>query len=256
MYQVVLKIGLIFVFACIPFATIDANSLSSVLKNKKTCAFSPTLICAKSRQSLFCQDAHHREVMNRLKQMRGQELYDIFPWAFTYYYGLTVTDPLARIFNLTNLNRWPEHILSVEVAHTLDKNNFLRHFLSPIVGVVQFALNFTFRQGTKEPTIYEIDPYLAFRWANFSWNQFLNTSFAIGEGVSYTSSVPSIEKKYNTNTKRLLNYLMFEATFALPKHPQLQFIMRIHHRSGAYGLYHAGNSGSNDLGLGLRILFT
>jgi hypothetical protein len=111
------------------------------------------------------------------------------------------------------------------------------------------------RNGSNEPTIYEFDPYIAFRWANFPWNGYVNTSFAIGEGISYTTSVPALEKKDNEFTKRLLNYLMFEATFAAPGDPRLQFLVGIHHRSGAYGLYHAGNTGSNDIGVGIRYLF-
>jgi hypothetical protein len=67
--------------------------------------------------------------------------------------------------------------------------------------------------------------------------------------------MPSLEKRSNTNTKRLLNYLMLEAAFALPAYPQVQLLARIHHRSGAFGLYRAGNTGSNDVGLGIRYLF-
>ena len=185
----------------------------------------------------------------------SNSLYDEYPWAGTYYYGITVNDPLVRTFLLHNLDRWPEHIQSLELSHTLAPDNFLRRLVNPLVGIVQVAGNFTLRQGQKQPRIYEFAPYVAFRWANLPWNDTILTSFAIGEGISYTSSVPAIEARNNDNTKRLLNYLMFEATFAAPSYPQLQFIARIHHRSGAYGLYHAGNTGSNNIGIGLRYLF-
>lgn len=184
----------------------------------------------------------------------GQKIYDQYPWALTYYYGFTMNDPLLRLF-VGQYNRWPEHIQSAELAKTLAEDNIIRRFFSPIVGVVQFATIATVRVGSHQNTIYEVDPYLAFRWANMPWNHYVVTSFAIGEGISYASSVPAIEKRQNTNTKRLLNYLMFEATFAPPSNPQFQVLGRIHHRSGAYGLYHAGNSGSNDIGIGVRYLF-
>jgi hypothetical protein len=184
----------------------------------------------------------------------GQQLYDDLPWMLTYYYGITGTNGLTQIL-AGNFDRWPEHIQSAELTKTLDQNNFLRRLVSPLVGVVQLAGNFTVRIGTRQSTIYEFDPYVAFRWANFPWNNYLTTSLAIGEGVSYASSYPSVEKRHNQNVKRFLNYLMLEATFALPSHPELQLIARIHHRSGAYGLYHAGNTGSNVIGLGLRYLF-
>lgn len=184
----------------------------------------------------------------------GQNLYDRHPWSLLYYYGKTVNGALVGTA-VGNFKRWPEHIQSLELAYTLNEHNALRQFLSPVVGVVQLAANGTIRQGTNEHTIYEFDPYIMFRWANWPWNHRVTTSLAFAEGLSYDSSVASIEKRQNDNTRRLLNYLMFEATFAAPSHPDLQLVLRIHHRSGAYGLYHAGNTGSNDLGLGIRYLF-
>ncbi len=185
---------------------------------------------------------------------QDQQLYEQYPFAMTYYYGITCTDPLVRIFR-GEFHRWPEHIQSIEFAHTLNENNFMRRLVYPIVHMVQLAVNFTVRDGSLQHTIYEFDPYFQFRWANLPWNRYVNTSFAIGEGISYTSSVPAIEKRYSENTKRLLNFLVLEATVAPPSYPQLQFVLRIHHRSGAYGLYRAGNSGSNDVGLGIRFIF-
>lgn len=184
----------------------------------------------------------------------NQKLYDELPWMLTYYYGITGDNALIQML-AGSFNRWPEHVQSAELTKTLDENNFLRRLVNPLVGVVQLAGNFTVRNGSREHTIYEFDPYVAFRWANFPWNDYVTTSLAIGEGISYASSVPWIEKRHNQNTKRLLNYLMLEATFALPMHPELQLVARIHHRSGAFGLYHAGNSGSNVIGLGVRYLF-
>lgn len=185
----------------------------------------------------------------------GQQLYDLYPNSISLYYGKTLNTALIRILTLQGYRLWPEHIYSLEYEHTLCPDNFLRRLVSPLVGVVQLAGDFTIRNGQHEHTIYEFDPYIMFRWANFPWNGYINTSLGLGEGVSYVSSIPWIELKDNTHTKRLLNYLAFEATFAHPCYPRVQAIIRIHHRSGAYGLYHAGNTGSNDVGLGIRYLF-
>jgi hypothetical protein len=184
-----------------------------------------------------------------------QQLYDRYPWSLMYYFGITENNVLLQVLAFHNLRRWPEYIQSLEAARTLDENNPIRRFFNPIVGIVEVAGNLTIRNGRDENMIYEFDPYLIFRWANLPWNNHVNTSFAIGEGVSYVTAVPAIEKHDNDNTKRLLNYLMFEATFADPDYPRLQFVARVHHRSGAYGLYGAGNSGSNDIGVGVRYLF-
>lgn len=182
-------------------------------------------------------------------------LYDRYPWSLMYYYGMTFDNPLVDVMTLHHLHRWPENIQSLELAYTLDEKNFLRRFLNPLVDVVQIAGNITIRSGKNESTIYEFDPYLLFRWTNFPWNHHIHTSLALAEGVSYDSTVPTVEKKHSSNTKYLLNYLALEATFALPQYPRWQLVVRIHHRSGAYGLYHAGNAGSNDWGLGARYLF-
>ena len=192
--------------------------------------------------------------LNLAKLPVDQTLYDKKPWSVMYYYGFTVSDPLVRIF-LLQTHRWPEHIQSLELAKTLDENNIVRRFFSPVAGVVQIAGNVTYRVGSNQDNITEFDPYIMWRWANLPWNHYVTTSLALAEGVSYASSIPAIEMRSNNNTKRLLNYLMFEATLALPNYPQLQLVARIHHRSGAYGLYHAGNTGSNDIGLGIRYLF-
>ncbi len=184
----------------------------------------------------------------------GQKLYDQYRWSAMYYYGITGSDALARMA-YGEYHRWPEHIQSIELTHTLSEDNFLRVLVRPLVGVVQLAGNATLRNGSNQHTIYEFNPYLAFRWANLPWNQYVNTSLAIGEGVSYDTSVPSLEKKANEDTKRLLNYLMLEATLAPPHYPRLQLVARIHHRSGAFGLFRAGNTGSNVLGIGIRYLF-
>jgi hypothetical protein len=183
-----------------------------------------------------------------------QGVYDQRPWSILYYYGITGSNPLFRILSGT-FHRFPEHIQTIEIAHTLNIDNPLRQLVHPLVGVVQLAGNITMRTGSNEPTITELNPYLMFRWAHFPWNPYLATSLSVGEGISYTSSIPELEKKDNAHTKRLLNYLMLEATFAHPKLPQLQYVVRIHHRSGAYGIYHAGNTGSNAIGLGIRYLF-
>ena len=182
-------------------------------------------------------------------------LYDRYPWSLLYYYGVTVNNPLIDLLTLPHLKRWPEHIQSLELAYTLSQENAVRRFFNPLVGVVQITGNFTKRNGSNEHTIYEFDPSILFRWANFPWNNTINTSFALAEGISYDTSIPFIEKKDNSNTKHLLNFMVVEVTVAYPHYPRLQLVGRIHHRSGAYGLYHAGNTGSNDLSLGVRYLF-
>jgi hypothetical protein len=184
----------------------------------------------------------------------GQALYDKYRWGVLYFFGITGSDSLGAMVK-GGFHRWPEHVQSLEITHTLSCDNWLRRLVYPLVGVVQVAVNVSMRNGSNQHKIDEFNPYAEARWANFPWNKYVNTSFAIGEGISYDTSIPSLEKGASQNTKRLLNYLLLEATFAPPRYPRLQLVARIHHRSGCFGLYHAGNTGSNTVGLGIRYLF-
>jgi hypothetical protein len=56
-------------------------------------------------------------------------------------------------------------------------------------------------------------------------------------------------------TARLLNYLMFELAVAVPQRPQWTLFARVHHRSGAFGLFDGVSGGSNVVGAGVRYSF-
>ncbi len=88
------------------------------------------------------------------------------------------------------------------------------------------------------------------------------TSIAVGTGLSYTSTTPIIEtdeqkeKNYGTTeTSRLLHYLMAEAAFGITKKPKIETFVRIHHRSGIFGLMSDPHAGSNFLTGGIRVYF-
>jgi hypothetical protein len=55
-----------------------------------------------------------------------------------------------------------------------------------------------------------------------------------GDGLPYATSTPKLEEQQHDNTSLLLNYTMFELTFALPEPPQWNLVWRIHHRSGIF----------------------
>lgn len=79
-------------------------------------------------------------------------------------------------------------------------------------------------------------------------------NFAVGEGLSYAFSTPQLEDQINVPPpQRLLNYLSFEFEFSHPSLPGVSLVPRIHHRSGAYGVFAPEGSGSNMVGVGLRM---
>ncbi len=92
------------------------------------------------------------------------------------------------------------------------------------------------------------------RWWFPSNNQ-KDYSAAIGGGLSYADEIPEIEALHHEKTSRLLGYLLFEFTFPLPATQSWQGSVRIHHRSGIYGLFNDVHGASNSLGIGVRYEF-
>jgi hypothetical protein len=92
------------------------------------------------------------------------------------------------------------------------------------------------------------------RWVVFPWNRFVETTAAFGEGLSWASEIPALEKADPTNSEnaQLLNYILLEITAAIPE-SRWSLVTRIHHRSGVFGLF--GHSGSNILEAGIRYRF-
>ena len=79
-------------------------------------------------------------------------------------------------------------------------------------------------------------------------------SISFGNGLSLTTEEPKYEKETTLNgqTSNLLYYLMLDADFDLPYTEKWQIVLRVHHRSGVFGLIDNVDGGSNYVGLGLR----
>jgi hypothetical protein len=184
------------------------------------------------------------------------DLLDARPWSLMAYRGWTSTKSLGQTFPQFKYESANEDLYSLELAYTLSPENAVSRFFWHIRARFQLAGNFAIRdEGDRSgDPIYEGDAYFIVRWRNFPWNRYVATSLAIGDGLSYVSRVPDQEEEDNDDTNKLLNYLMLEATLALPSYPQWQLLYRIHHRSGVYGLF-GDNSGSNVIGVGLRYHF-
>jgi hypothetical protein len=80
------------------------------------------------------------------------------------------------------------------------------------------------------------------RWNLFPWDKYVDTSFAVGDGLSYNTEISEIEKEDDENAGKWLNYLLFEVTLGLPKYPRWDFAYRIHHRSSIRERIGAGAS--------------
>lgn len=102
---------------------------------------------------------------------------------------------------------------------------------------------------------WEFNALAIYRWQRFPWNPYLKTSIALGDGLSYATSTPPLEAASTTNVgaTRLLNYILVEITYAPPQVKDWALVVRVHHRSGVYGLFNDVEGGSNVIGMGIKI---
>jgi hypothetical protein len=111
---------------------------------------------------------------------------------------------------------------------------------------------------------WELNALTSLRWNRFHWDRTVDTSFAVGFGVSWASELSEFEfygACYNEtapdqpqcNTNRLMAYIMLELAFSLPSTPQWALVTRIHHRSSMYGTFEDEIEGAyNSFGLGIK----
>lgn len=109
--------------------------------------------------------------------------------------------------------------------------------------------------GLQHHTEFVLD--IAVRWVTYPWDKWIDTSAALGAGLSYATEVPAFEEKENPDTgaTKLLHYLVFEIAVAPPGESHWSLVLRLHHRSGVWGLFDGVGSASNFAVLGLRYRF-
>jgi len=165
-------------------------------------------------------------------------------WAITLYSG-RLTD--TKLSSTATFNFEFENAYFIDLGLSRRLYTFQNYFDIEIEG--QIARYF----GDQDN--WEFDLVAYFRWLLFPWNEYLNTSFAAGAGLSYATSVPAIEAKLYEETARLLGALMFEFAFSLPQVPQWSLVTGIHHRSGAGGAFSGVQGASNAWVMGIRYTF-
>ena len=123
---------------------------------------------------------------------------------------------------------------------------------------LQFEGEFDIDKHFGQAHEYEVvlAPFL--RWTAFPWNQHLYTNARLGIlGASYITGVSAWERQNSGNDKGS-NFLQFgslEATFARSERSPGEFFIRVHHRSGIFGLINGVGGGSNYLSCGFRVFW-
>jgi hypothetical protein len=165
-------------------------------------------------------------------------------WGLTLYLG-RLTD--ATLHQTATFDFSFENAYFIDLALSRRLYTFRDYFNIEIEG--QIAKHF----GDQHQ--WEFNGVAYFRWLPFPWDAYLDTSFAAGAGLSYATSAPEIEEENHDKTAQFLGALMFEFAFSLPRVPQWSLITRLHHRSGAGGLFSGVHGASNAWGIGIRYSF-
>ena len=165
-------------------------------------------------------------------------------WALTFYSGRLTDSNLAETATF-NFNFEDSYFIDLALSRRL--YTYRDYFNLEIEG--QIAKHF----GDQDN--WEFNAVAYFRWLLFPWDSYLDTSLAAGVGLSYATSVPEIEAKNNDEAAKFLGALMFELAFSHPRVPQWSFVTRLHHRSGAGGLFSDVHGASNAWAIGIRYSF-
>ncbi len=167
-------------------------------------------------------------------------------WFASYYVGQysdTAFNEIIR-FN-TELESSYVHVLSVGKELGVYKD------------IIQYELEGQVSKHDGGQDHEEINGVFTLRWLPFWWDNYLDTSFAFGNGLSYATEDPPLEIRDSDDdeTSKWLYYFLVEMAFGVPKSTNWDVFMRIHHRSSVFGAINNVTAGSNFVGLGLRYRF-
>ncbi len=93
------------------------------------------------------------------------------------------------------------------------------------------------------------------RYDGMPWNDFVYTTFAASTGLSVLTEVSEFELSREGKATEMLHYFSPELTFADPDNKDLELVLRLHHRSGIFGIFDGISTGSTFIGLGIRMRY-
>ncbi len=162
-------------------------------------------------------------------------------WALTIYRARLTLDNMSKTLNFD-----AEYAESYLFAVALSKrvSSFKKYIDIEIEGQA------VKHNGGQDHWEYNALPVV--RWLLFPWDSYIDTSFAVGGGVSYAAKIPALEPGANTKKPKFQGFLMFELSLSVPRIPHLNLVARFHHRSGVGGLISDVQDASNAIGFGIK----
>lgn len=140
-----------------------------------------------------------------------------------------------------------DHLIGTSVSRVVA--HFWTHWtLEPEAGIGQ-------RFGSQSAT--ELWGALFFRYHGFPWDKTVVTTIAFSTGLNWASHVTQQEddRAHDGQGTPWMHYFAPEVTFALPEHPNVELMFRMHHRSGVFGLVSDAWGGAQYATVGLRVRF-
>lgn len=129
--------------------------------------------------------------------------------------------------------------------------------LGPLTRRIDMEWEGQIARHTGKQDYYETNAAFTLRWQPLPWDHHLDTSIAIGNGLSYSSEKSLLEEEDSPEdeTSNLLYYILVEAAFVRPGHRRWELFLRTHHRSSVFRLVNGVDVGSNFVGAGIRYRF-
>ncbi|MEK6202210.1 MAG: hypothetical protein N2A40_07300 [Desulfobulbaceae bacterium] len=174
----------------------------------------------------------------------GEKTAPDHPWALSLYGGIHASDTLHDIISFDADYSDGNNILVAGVAREVYR--YRQELSFEIEGQIG-------RHYGDDVSHWEFVALGLGRWHAFPWDDVVNTSIAIGVGVSAYTEISNVERYRNEEAQRWLGHLAFELTFGLPQLPRWDLLMRLHHRSGMGNVI--GEGSSEYVCIGLKYAF-
>ena len=169
-----------------------------------------------------------------------------YKWYAMGYAGKVSRLALLDHFS-TDWRSWNDYMLGASVGRELWGFRDWFAFEGEVLASAHFGESGTF---------FETGGLILLRWLKFPWDRWVDTSFAIGDGVSwYSDDSADYEEYMFTTTYGLLNLFVVEGTFAHPEWERTSIVIRAHHRCDFWGEWKGANGGSTVPTIGLRYEF-
>lgn len=138
-----------------------------------------------------------------------------------------------------------DHIIATAISRRTGR--LWKFDVEPEIGIAQ-------RYGRQSAT--ELWGAFFFRY-HFPWKAPLLMSVAFSTGINWANQITDVEQDRANDDKgsQVMHFFAPEFTFALPSRPNVELLLRFHHRSGVFGLVSDAFGGAQYGTVGVRVRF-